>query len=728
MIRLLALCLVAAAAYSQPAFDAIRQLTDRESKAKNIPILAVAVIEDQRLTFHYATAGATPDTAYRVGSVSKLFTDIAIMQLAEKGLVDLDAPVTNYLISFHPHNPSNRPITLRQLMSHRAGLVREPPVGHYFDDSPRTLEETVRSLNDTDLIYEPGRRTKYSNAGIAVVGRVVETLARKPFQQAVRDAVLAPLGMTSSAFQNEPAIAPHLAKAWMWTYDGRRFAAPQFELGMAPAGSLYTTLPDLGRFASSLMAGGARILQPATLEKMWEPQYGSNYGLGFRIGKLDGLRTVSHGGAIYGFATDLTVIPSEKLAVIVVCNVDSANTVASRIAQQSLRWIRAARRNESLTPAVETAPVANPTSIAGRYGQGDKAVDLTARDGKLYLTPLRGGGRAELRSKDGMLVTDDLHSYGTEWSTSEPRQPNAKPPAAATAFLSFLGEYGWDHNTLYILEREGKLTALIEWFDYYPLTQVAPNLFRFPDFGLYPDELLTFTSEGARLGSANAGVLFPKRTQATGAVFRLTPLRPVADLRREALAATPPKEQGKFRPSELRELRALDRTIRLDVRYATTDNFLSTPVYTKAKAMLQRPAAEALVRAHKELNQLGYGLLIHDAYRPWFVTKIFWDATPDDKHDFVANPAHGSRHNRGCAVDLTLYDLKTKRPVEMTGLYDEMSTRSYPDYPGSTSLARYHRELLRSAMERQGFRVFDFEWWHFDYQDWQHYAIQNSDF
>src|SRR5581483_105026 len=105
---------------------------------------------------------------------------------------------------------------------------------------------------------------------------------------------------------------------------------------------------------------------------------------------------------------------------------------------------------------------------------------------------------------------------------------------------------------------------------------------------------------------------------------------------------------------------------------------LGTPLYTSAKAFLQKPAAEALVRAHKKLGDKGYGLLIHDAYRPWFVTKIFYDAVPEKYRLFVADPFVGSRHNRGCAVDLTLYDRKTGAAVEMVGGYDEFSDRSYP--------------------------------------------------
>ncbi len=126
--------------------------------------------------------------------------------------------------------------------------------------------------------------------------------------------------------------------------------------------------------------------------------------------------------------------------------------------------------------------------------------------------------------------------------------------------------------------------------------------------------------------------------------------------------------------------------------------------------------------------QHGLGLLVHDAYRPWYVTKMFWEATPDDMKDFVANPANGSRHNRGCAVDLTLYDSATGEPIEMVAGYDEFSFRSYPDYPGGTQRQRHYRNLLRDVMEKHGFDVYEFEWWHFDYQDWREYRIGNSSF
>ncbi|MDB5234755.1 MAG: D-alanyl-D-alanine dipeptidase [Hymenobacter sp.] len=193
-------------------------------------------------------------------------------------------------------------------------------------------------------------------------------------------------------------------------------------------------------------------------------------------------------------------------------------------------------------------------------------------------------------------------------------------------------------------------------------------------------------------------------------------------------AARPPHETGDFRPSELVELQKLDPTLRLDIRYATSRNFVGRPVYSQARAFLQRPAAEALVRVNKELQPLGYRLLIFDGYRPWSVTKLFWDITPKDKKEFVADPKKGSRHNRGCAVDVSLWNIATGKEVPMTGEYDEMSPRSYVAYAGGTPEQQAMRDLLRSKMEQNGFTVLPAEWWHFDYKDWKAYSLQNTPF
>jgi len=192
----------------------------------------------------------------------------------------------------------------------------------------------------------------------------------------------------------------------------------------------------------------------------------------------------------------------------------------------------------------------------------------------------------------------------------------------------------------------------------------------------------------------------------------------------------PPKETGNFRKPDLVEIVKLDPTIRLDIRYATTNNFMHRPVYRQAKAFLQRPAAEALVRAHRSLKPKGYGIVVFDGYRPWSVTKLFWDSASEAerKIEFVANPKNGSRHNRGCAADISLFDLSTGAEVKMPSGYDEFSERAFPSYTGGSPEARAARDLLRNAMEAKGFSVYPAEWWHFDYKDWREYQILDIPF
>ena len=189
----------------------------------------------------------------------------------------------------------------------------------------------------------------------------------------------------------------------------------------------------------------------------------------------------------------------------------------------------------------------------------------------------------------------------------------------------------------------------------------------------------------------------------------------------------PPRELHK-REAHLIELTTLDSSIKLDIRYATSNNFVGRPVYPQARAFLQKPAAKALLKVHHELVKQGLGLVIFDGYRPWTITKLFWDVVPEDKRKFVANPEKGSKHNRGCAVDLSIYDLKTGELIPMPSGYDEFTDRASPDYRGGTAEETKNRELLRKLMQDAGFTVNPNEWWHFDYRDWEKYAIYDISF
>jgi D-alanyl-D-alanine dipeptidase len=223
------------------------------------------------------------------------------------------------------------------------------------------------------------------------------------------------------------------------------------------------------------------------------------------------------------------------------------------------------------------------------------------------------------------------------------------------------------------------------------------------------------------LGSAMAfGAHLPPDIPPNGRI-----MQSLKDIRSIALRAKPPIEIGHFQPPDVVELIKLDPTIALDMLYATENNFLGAAVYSDARAFLQRPVAEAVVRVQHALKKQGYGLLVYDAYRPWYVTKIFWDMTTQEQHKFVANPTEGSRHNRGAAVDLTLIDLETGNAVAMPSDYDEFTERAYPSYNGGTGESRRLRDLLLKAMAAEGFSVYPTEWWHFDHASWKTYKIEN---
>jgi D-alanyl-D-alanine dipeptidase len=406
-----------------------------------------------------------------------------------------------------------------------------------------------------------------------------------------------------------------------------------------------------------------------------------------------------------------------------------------------------ARRENRLLIAPDTTHALlarTARKLAGRYLKGTRGIDLLNREGKLIMLPLAGGVRAEMRPLGEYLLSDDRLSYGdmlmpidethmVAGSDTLARVDVPKPAPAPAEMSGLIGEYGWPHNTLYILEQDGKLNALIEWFFQYPLERVSADVYKFPNWGLYDGQQIEFTrgADGKATQAVVATVAFKSRPlpgDDNAVAFRIQPQRPVDELRAEALAASPPPQSPDLLKPDLVELKSLDPSIQYDIRYATANNFMGTVFYQSKHAFMERPAAEAVARANQKLHKLGYGLLIHDSYRPWYVTKMFWEATPPAQRIFVADPAQGSRHNRGAAVDLTLYDLATGQSARMTGGYDEFSDRSFPDYPGGTSLQHWQRELLRTTMEDEGFRVYDFEWWHFDYGDWRRYPVLNLPF
>lgn len=747
----------------QALHKVVSQLVAQEMQQKALPGLAVVAMDRGRvvLSSGYGMSdvdqgiAASDRTMFRVGSVSKLFTDLALMQLVEGGVIDLDQPVSSYLPTFAPHNPFGVPITVRMLASHRSGLVREPPVGNYFDASAPSLLATVDSLNETALVYAPGTRNKYSNAALAVLGRLIEHVSGEPFADHIKRTILQPFGMDDSSFDIGAYEDGRIARATMWSHDGRSFDAPLFPLGMSPAGDLVSSAKDVGQFLLALDRSCTPVIGRETFREMCRGQFGDEtatgpgggMGIGFVIGDLDGKKTIGHDGAVYGFSTSLVYLPGDRIGCAVFSCVDLTNAVTGRIAKQVVRWIAAQQAGLPLSDTTPSQPIATGRAQAldGIYESASGArVTLLNDDGRLVAEI--GSTRGEVRDHNGSLVLDDRHVADVTLTETEDgsitvrgvafkRVDDPLPTECPAGYRELLGEYGFDHNILFVYERGGALHALIEWFEIDRLIDQGDSRFLFPG-GMYHGEELGFERgpDGRVNAAVLAGIRFPRRpiSDPQDDFFSIEPVRPIHELREEALRATPPVEappEGTaFRATQLIDVLSEDVSLWMDIRYASERNFMRTRFYTAPRAFMQADAAAALARVQRSLARHGLGLKIHDGYRPWYVTKMFFEATPEEDRHFVADPALGSRHNRGCAVDLTLVDTKRGVEVGMGGLYDEMTERSYPNYPVATDRERWYRKTLRRAMEAEGFRVYAYEWWHFDFNGWEQYRIGNARF
>ena len=314
-----------------------------------------------------------------------------------------------------------------------------------------------------------------------------------------------------------------------------------------------------------------------------------------------------------------------------------------------------------------------------------------------------------------------------------------KPPGAPATLIPMLGEFQMGDEKIIIREDGGRLHAIInptfdgttpETMKDLPLSFISPGKYTYSFQGDFANFIFQFDEDGQSKAivlnnnTYNRNFIEPR----DGNTFKVQLDKNIEEYISDALKAAPPEEKGDFRGPDLVDVTTVLDNVKLDVRYATSNNFLNAPTYSEAKSFLHRPAVMALNEANKRFNKMGYGILVHDAYRPWYVTKVFWDATEGDERNFVANPDNGSIHNRGSAIDLTLYELESGKVIKMVGTYDEMSERSYPDYMGGTALERWHRRLLRHVMEDSGFKVIYNEWWHFDHEDWQKYPILNQTF
>lgn len=503
---------MSAAAYA-PALPELEAVIREEMAQWGIGGVAVALVDDQSPVYLRGFGEAKADSVFRVGSISKLFNAIAVMQQVEAGKLDLDAPIDPALLPTNPF-PESPAVTLRQLLCHRSGLQRESTVGSYFDPHEPTLGATVASLRDGVLATRPGEKMRYSNIGATLAGRLVEIASGVDFVKYQTVNILEPLGMKRSAWACKDLPAGALVKSHMRVADGHggwtRREAPSFDLGTVPAGNLFASAGDVARFASAMLAGGKGLLEAESLAEMWKPQLTeeeNGFGLGFVAGKFRGHKSVGHGGAVYGFSTSLVILPEAKVAAIVLANEDIANGRVTRIGTAALSALLEVKHGEKApAPPAKFEPI-NLKRYVGAFESQSYWAKLSIQDGELVANISGQPTTMTATAEHTFLANSRIH-YDTKIKYEADasgfvmgeqifrRVDRAVTKVGPQRWKHFLGSYGPDFIPLIISQRHGNLYAMTENMVDYRLTPVNQNVFELPP-GMYRSEHLVFLTNAA---------------------------------------------------------------------------------------------------------------------------------------------------------------------------------------------------------------------------------------
>ena len=506
---LIAMSTLASAADYSGVIPSYQDAVKAEMAGWKLRGISIAWVDRNSIVYEEGFGEARKDSVFRAGSVSKLFNAVAVMKLVEQGKLGLDAPLPDDRVPVNPFN--GKPITLRQLLSHRSGFQREASTGGYFDDSEPTLEATAASLKGMALVSPPESENRYSNIAPSLAGHLAAEAAGKSFSKLQAEWIHRPLGMTKSSWLHKDAgavLPSHIRVADRKGGFTDR-STPLFDLGTIPAGNLYTTAGDLGRFIMMLAAEGdspgGRILKAETLTEMWKPQFDpkGSFGIGFALGEWRGRKTVGHGGAVYGHSTALTYLPEEKIGVVVLCNEDIVNGRTQHLADLALSLMLQAKKGEA-PQAAPTYPASpeEKQEIAGKWESqsfwmelgGDLSGVLSCQEFKLTPT-----------AKDRYLLNSRLHSdlpvsinrdtTGTVIRISAgpqefTRVPDNRKPLPKE-WRAFQGSYGPNMIPFVVHEKFGRLYGTTENMADYRLTPVNRYVFAFPA-GLYAKEHAVF--------------------------------------------------------------------------------------------------------------------------------------------------------------------------------------------------------------------------------------------
>ncbi len=371
------------------AKEYITWLTRKEMKKNQVMAVSIAIVDNQRIVwaqgFGYVdvknSVPATPETVYRIGSISKLFTVMATMQLAEQGKVDIDQPLQNYLPQFSVKTRFSDagPITLRTMMTHHSGLPSGVVKGMWATESPNKL---LYRLRDEYVAYPTNYVLAYSNVAMALLGLMIEQVTEAEFCAYLKQTVLEPIGMQQSSFRLTPEIKSLLSKGYR---DGKEMK--QLPLRDVAAGSMYSNVLDLSRFMQTIFANGAvsnrQIIQPDTIDEMLRPQneavtldFEQRIGLGWFLSYDNELneKIAYHSGGTPVFQTVLVMLPEKKIGVVVLTNSAEGSRIHGKIAKEALKLALEAKtgkapekKEHQITPPDKIVSEEMLQSFVGRY-------------------------------------------------------------------------------------------------------------------------------------------------------------------------------------------------------------------------------------------------------------------------------------------------------------------------------------------------------------------------
>lgn len=431
---------------------------------EQIPGLALGLVYGDELVWSagYGTSDLenetpmTPSTLFRVGSVTKLFTSVAVLQLRDAGRLGLDDPVDEHLPWFSVNSSfSDGPeITVRQLLTHTAGLPREAPFPYWTDHVFPSREELKAAVPTQDAIFEPSTRYKYSNLGMALLGEIAAEIKGEPYHEVVRRQIFEPLGMTRST---AAPTALHHQQMTTGYYrrkgNGERRVAEYYEThALAPAANIVSNVEDLARFAA-LMLNGSPVLKPSTVREMRRPHWvyddwRGGRGLGFSVSRRDGKTLVAHGGWVAGHRCYFLLVPEDNIAVITMANADDVSPTA---------FGRAAYK--MVAPAIAAA-TASPSADNVADPEWQRYIGT-------YTDPWDWQYRVLVLDDKLVMVESDYPP-----STEEPNRPTVLIPVAEHTFRMSDGEL-----VVFELDDDGKVQRIRRRYDYiYPLHLMQPGL------------------------------------------------------------------------------------------------------------------------------------------------------------------------------------------------------------------------------------------------------------